>query len=564
MTASLSARNVRAIKGVKKETRVGSYLLSKRRTCFSSSPNQLVLSRTYWEREREKRQQRGACIVRSATGNGKEPKEQAKDSTRTYLKYKDTMESLVLKLYDIEAVKFGNFKLKSGIFSPIYLDLRVIVSYPKILREVSEAMWKAVEGNATFEVTCGVPYTALPIATAMSLDHDLQMLMRRKEVKDYGTKKAIEGHFEKGQTCLMVEDLVTSGMSVLETLDALTAVGLKCTDVVVLIDREQGGKENLKNHGLNLYSALTISEILEILSKHGKLSDDVVRSVRDFVAANKVVKPPPAKEGESVKKPRIGRVSYEKKASQAKNAALKRLYETMVEKKSNLSVAVDVTSTAALLKLVEEVGPHICCLKTHVDVLDTWNDEIAMSLADLAKKHNFLIFEDRKFADIGNTVVSQYSSGIYKISEWSDIVNAHIVPGPGIVDGLKKVGLDKNKGLLLLAEMSSAGTMAKGSYTEEALKIAEQNSDFVIGFISVNPNSWSKKCENESFVHMTPGIKLQKGGDGLGQQYNDPKSAIARGSDVLIVGRGVYKAEDPKSAAQEYQKAGWEAYLSEL
>ena len=78
MTASLSARNVRAIKGVKKETRVGSYLLSKRRTCFSSSPNQLVLSRTYWEREREKRQQRGACIVRSATGNGKEPKEQAK------------------------------------------------------------------------------------------------------------------------------------------------------------------------------------------------------------------------------------------------------------------------------------------------------------------------------------------------------------------------------------------------------------------------------------------------------------------------------------------------------
>ena len=78
VTASLSARNVRAIKGVKKETRVGSYLLSKRRTCFSSSPNQLVLSRTYWEREREKRQQRGACIVRSATGNGKEPKEQAK------------------------------------------------------------------------------------------------------------------------------------------------------------------------------------------------------------------------------------------------------------------------------------------------------------------------------------------------------------------------------------------------------------------------------------------------------------------------------------------------------
>lgn len=456
-------------------------------------------------------------------------------------------------------MKFGNFKLKSGIFSPIYLDLRVIVSYPDVLRQVSEAMWKAVENKAHFDVTCGVPYTALPIATAMALDHNLKMLMRRKEVKDYGTKKAIEGHFSPGQRCLMVEDLVTSGMSVLETLDALNAVKLVCTDVVVLIDRQQGGKENLKSHGLNLYSALTISEILDILSKHGKLTDEVVKSVQDFIAANSVtVKPKTAEKA----KPK--RLSYEERGALAKNEALKRLYQTMVEKKSNLSVAADVTSATELLQIVDKVGPHICCLKTHVDILDTWNDEIAASLVDLAQKHNFVIFEDRKFADIGNTVVSQYSSGVYKISEWSDIVNAHIVPGPGIVDGLKQVGLGKKKGLLLLAEMSSAGTMAKGSYTEETVKIAEENPDFVIGFISVNPNSWAKKCKDGSLVHMTPGIKLQRGGDGLGQQYNDPKSAISRGSDILIVGRGVYRAEDPKLAAQEYQKAGWEAYLSEL
>jgi uridine monophosphate synthetase len=189
-----------------------------------------------------------------------------------------SIKELILDLHAIQAIKFGSFTLKSGAQSPIYIDLRLIVSYPRILKQVSALLWEKIQ-PLSFDLICGVPYTALPIATCLSVHYDLPMVLRRKEAKDHGMKKMIEGAFEKDQTCLIIEDVITSGKSIMETTEPLFQEGLKVCDVAVVLDRQQGGRQNLEHQGFRVHALFTLSELLNTLQQEGKIDAEIVHAI---------------------------------------------------------------------------------------------------------------------------------------------------------------------------------------------------------------------------------------------------------------------------------------------
>ena len=173
-----------------------------------------------------------------------------------------TKKQLIAELYKAGVFKKGKFKLKSGRISNYYIDMRILVSYPELLGEVAKAYAKVLKG-LKFKRLAAVPYAALPIVSAISIVGNYPFIYTRKEKKDYGTKKLIEGEYKKRERVVVVDDVITTGASKLEVIEPLEKEGLVIKDIVVFVDREEGGREELEKKGYRLWRVFGVKEIVK-------------------------------------------------------------------------------------------------------------------------------------------------------------------------------------------------------------------------------------------------------------------------------------------------------------
>jgi len=187
-------------------------------------------------------------------------------------------------LYQNDAIKFGNFKLSSGKDSPYYIDLRIVPSFPHQFRRMIKTLQSSISekiGFDNFDCIASVPTSGLVIASALAIETVKPLIYIRQKPKDYGTENVIEGKIAEGSRILLLDDIGTTGLSLLNAIKALKASKMVVTDAFTIINRFEGARELLASENVRLYEITDIIALSSILHKENLLNDEIFDQIKN-------------------------------------------------------------------------------------------------------------------------------------------------------------------------------------------------------------------------------------------------------------------------------------------
>jgi orotate phosphoribosyltransferase len=281
------------------------------------------------------------------------------------------MEPLILDLYTKNCIKFGDFTLKNGTKSSIYIDLKNIISHPYLINNIAEKLYSKIK-TVSFDRICGIPYGAIPVSAVIAFNHNIPLLLIRKETKTYGLRKLIEGEFNAGDKIVIVEDTITTGSSILKFIALLKQCQLKVKKILVICDRRENPDALLD--GYEIDSLVNFAQIQLFLRKH--LFIEKLRTLPSHTA---------------------------------KSQALINIMET---KMSNicLSITKDIE--------LENYLDKICILKIDNTIFQYGTIQ---KIIHLSQKHGFMLMDSTVFSHNQKDFFNLFTKG-NKLHEWVDLI----------------------------------------------------------------------------------------------------------------------------------------------
>ena len=401
------------------------------------------------------------------------------------------MDEIIDDLINANCIKEGNFKLKNGEYSKYYFDMKNLVSHPKLLSKIGDEIYldfikNTIDSNNDKKIRiCGVPLGGLPIATYISTKYNIPMIMIRDKVKNYGTQKQIEGEYNDNDYCIVIEDVITTGGSVRDSLEILK------------------GKLNV----ISICAVLNRSNI-KIIKTNGDNEDNKVNEDNEDNENN----------GDN----KVNVFNIINKSDIIKN----KLNRIIKNKNTRLCFSADIEDPNKVIEILQKIGKNIAICKIHFDIFKFINmnhmTDFKKQMIKLSYDNNFLIMEDRKFFDISYIVDKQYEP----FKEWIDLVTVH-----GLVNNevLSKITC----GVLLVSDMSNNNY----NITDKCIELHKNNKN-VLGLIT------QSNIKYINLMNFTPGISFSQSNIN-DQQYRNIESFNKNSiPDIIIIGRGIYNSDD--------------------